>query len=162
MISIMPKKIIVFMAHPDDEVLSCFGTLARFASEGSEIVISFLTDGHLGRLSTSIETSKLINDRIQVPDKSSLQNELLETRKAVEYIDECIAVEKPSLVITHAPAISEHHEHRNLSSMVLNSVIRSVLSPWLWFTEPLPRNNGFCPNLFVDITQFMRLKLEAC
>lgn len=39
------KSIIVFAPHPDDEVLSCGGTIAKKIHEGYEVFIMFMTDG---------------------------------------------------------------------------------------------------------------------
>ena len=125
--SFKPSKVLVLMAHPDDEALSCFGTLARFSAEGSEIVIAFFTDGHQGRLNTSLESSKLINARINIIDELQVENEIVENRKFVACVDKCIASESPSLVITHGYANNEHHEHNILSKIVQNSIFRSEL-----------------------------------
>ena len=35
------KKILVIAAHPDDEVLGCGGTLAKYSKKGSKVKIIF-------------------------------------------------------------------------------------------------------------------------
>ena len=44
----MPKTVIAFHAHPDDEVLLTGGTLARLATEGHRTVIVVACDGAMG------------------------------------------------------------------------------------------------------------------
>ena len=38
----MKKNILVVAAHPDDEILGCGGTLAKYSSQGHNINILFL------------------------------------------------------------------------------------------------------------------------
>ena len=49
----MKKSIFVFAAHPDDEVLGCGGTLARYANEGATISVAFVADGISSRGDTA-------------------------------------------------------------------------------------------------------------
>lgn len=59
------KKVLIIVAHPDDEILGMGGTIAKWASEGAEIALLIVTDG-----STS-----------QYKDYSNL-NKILERKKA--------------------------------------------------------------------------------
>ena len=43
------KKIMVFAAHPDDEVLGCGGTIAMHAKKKDIVQIVFFTDGESAR-----------------------------------------------------------------------------------------------------------------
>jgi LmbE family N-acetylglucosaminyl deacetylase len=45
----MVKKILVIAAHPDDEILGCGGTMARFAKEGQEVYTVILGEGITSR-----------------------------------------------------------------------------------------------------------------
>ncbi len=44
----MPRTVIAFHAHPDDEALLTSGTMARAAAEGHRVVVVVATDGDLG------------------------------------------------------------------------------------------------------------------
>ncbi len=44
----MPRTLLAFHAHPDDEVLATGGTLARAAAHGHRVVVVTATDGALG------------------------------------------------------------------------------------------------------------------
>jgi len=45
----MKKRIVVVLAHPDDETFICGGTIARWASEGHRVVLVCATKGEMGR-----------------------------------------------------------------------------------------------------------------
>ena len=44
----MPRTLVAFHAHPDDEALLTSGTMARAAAEGHRVVVVVATDGELG------------------------------------------------------------------------------------------------------------------
>ncbi|TQN48900.1 LmbE family N-acetylglucosaminyl deacetylase [Humibacillus xanthopallidus] len=44
----MPRTLLAFHAHPDDEALLTSGTMARAAAEGHRVVLVVATDGELG------------------------------------------------------------------------------------------------------------------
>jgi len=46
----MPRKILVFAPHPDDETLACGGTIAKKVKEGHNVYIAFMTDGRNSHL----------------------------------------------------------------------------------------------------------------
>ena len=41
----MKKRVLVSIAHPDDEVLGCGGTIAKHISKGDEVFCICMTDG---------------------------------------------------------------------------------------------------------------------
>ena len=45
----MPKKILIVAAHPDDEVLGCFGTVAKLIKDGYEAFVLILGEGKTSR-----------------------------------------------------------------------------------------------------------------
>ena len=45
----MKKNILVLAAHPDDEVLGCGGTIAKYSKEGHFIHVAFMSDGVFSR-----------------------------------------------------------------------------------------------------------------
>jgi LmbE family N-acetylglucosaminyl deacetylase len=42
---VVPKRMMVFAGHPDDEIISCGGTLLKYRELGSEIIIVIATTG---------------------------------------------------------------------------------------------------------------------
>lgn len=52
------KKLLVVLAHPDDETFACGGTIAKYASHGVEVVLICATRGEAGEINdTSISKS---------------------------------------------------------------------------------------------------------
>ena len=45
------KKVLVFAAHPDDEIIGCGGTLLKYKEKGYKLSIVFYTDGISSRFS---------------------------------------------------------------------------------------------------------------
>ena len=44
-IELMFENLLVIVAHPDDEVLGCGGTVAKFSDQGASVHIAFLAHG---------------------------------------------------------------------------------------------------------------------
>ena len=44
---VYPKRIVVFSPHPDDDVISMGGTLARLADQGHEVHVAYQTSGNI-------------------------------------------------------------------------------------------------------------------
>ena len=44
------NKILIIVAHPDDEVLGCGATIAKYTKNGNEVQVVFLADGFSSRL----------------------------------------------------------------------------------------------------------------
>ena len=42
------KRVLVFVAHQDDETIGCGGTLAKWSNEGAKVHVCFMTDGATG------------------------------------------------------------------------------------------------------------------
>ncbi|HIP02250.1 MAG TPA: PIG-L family deacetylase [Campylobacterales bacterium] len=70
------KKILIVAAHPDDEVLGCFGTVARLIQEGYEAYTLILGEGKTSRdEERQVENKK---DEIAI-----LNNEILNANNAI-------------------------------------------------------------------------------
>lgn len=68
------SRVLVLAPHMDDEVFGCGGTLTACAAGGSEVVVTYLTDGSKGYIQDSV--SRLRDSEIR-----SLEAELVATRK---------------------------------------------------------------------------------
>ncbi len=55
-----PQRVLVVMAHPDDAEFICAGTVARWASEGSEIVYVLVTSGDKGSNDPTMTPEQLV------------------------------------------------------------------------------------------------------
>ena len=50
----MNKKVLVVVAHPDDEVLGCGGTIAKHINNGDSVSVLILADGETSRESNYV------------------------------------------------------------------------------------------------------------
>ena len=57
------KKILVVVAHPDDEVLGMGGSIARFAAEGKEVHLLIVTDWSSSQYKASEELERIIEQK---------------------------------------------------------------------------------------------------
>lgn len=57
------QKAMVFFAHPDDAEFMAGGTIARWASEGKEVILCVVTNGSHGSNDPSVEREELIEAR---------------------------------------------------------------------------------------------------
>jgi LmbE family N-acetylglucosaminyl deacetylase len=42
---VVPKRMMIFAGHPDDEIVSCGGTILKYQELGSEIIVVIATSG---------------------------------------------------------------------------------------------------------------------
>ncbi|WP_261798041.1 PIG-L deacetylase family protein [Campylobacter peloridis] len=110
----MKNKILIIAAHPDDEVLGCFGTIARLIKEGYEAYTLILGEGKTSRNENNLEEQKNIlenelimaNNTIGIKkvfreyfsDNSFDDTNLLKIVKAIENVKNEI---KPNIIFTH-------------------------------------------------------------
>ena len=186
MVSSSGPPVLVVAAHPDDEVLGCGGTVARIAQSGRDVHVLLLADGETSRdISVAASGSELIEARgaaarkaarilgcasidiRTLPDNRLDSMDLLDVIRPIE---EVIASRKPSTVITH------HAGDVNIDHRIVHNAIVTACRPQpgstvreLRFfeipssTEWQPPGSAlhFGPNLFVDITSTLDVKLEA-
>lgn len=171
-------NVLVVVAHPDDEVLGCGGTIALHAKGGDVVYVLFLTSGVGSRKETTVEelpkraeAAGLAHSKLRVhhiktcgfPDNQLDDESIL---IIVQDIEEVIQVCNPSVVYTHhAGDLNVDHQicHRAVMTAcrpLPGSNIRriygiEVLSSTEWGSIP------FVPTRFVDISTTMSLKMEA-
>ena len=120
---VVPKRIMVLAGHPDDEIISCGGTLLKYQALGSEIIVVVATSG-LGGYARNNQKEGLIKQRKQELDsvRSSLKCDIIEleflnmevNREKISKITNLIRNIKPQVILM--PHYSDFHRvHRNLS-----------------------------------------------
>jgi len=92
----MNKKILIIAAHPDDEVLGCFGTVARLIKEGYEAYTLILGEGK-----TSRDTEKLDNELLVLNDEIIKANDNIDLLDIVKLITKVKDEIKPNSYKTH-------------------------------------------------------------
>lgn len=186
----MSRRIAVVVAHPDDEVLGCGGTLKRHTLEGDEVHTVILADGESSRslgdmpLSDSEIESQIVNRRAAArevatilgvhqahfhdfPDNALDTRALLDVIRVVEAHIQQIA---PEIVYTHH-AGDVNVDHRLVHQAVItacrpvpnHSVRRLLFFETASSTEWQPAHSAqnFLPNWFVDIGATLEHKIAA-
>ena len=173
-------NVLVFAAHPDDEVLGMGGTIARHADEGDAVRVVCVTDGSSSQYPGDAAVRERKNDEAQraaailgVADyvHLDLPDMRLDTVPHVELnrvVDDQLRAFAPAVVYTAHPDVNR--DHRALFDSVSVGVrptpgqpVRRVLTyAPTSSTEWTPAGaNWFVPTWFVDITATLERKLQA-
>lgn len=179
----MKDRILVLAAHPDDEVLGCGGTLARYSKEGCNVHVAFLADGVYSRTNASADSEKELRRSAaskalailgvtsfsfsDFPDNRMDTVAGLDVAKVIEGL---IETYNPTIVFTH------HHgdvnvDHRKVheatvvacrpqpSRKVHTLLCYEVASSSEWQLPVV--GQSFSPNWYVDISDHLTLKLQS-
>jgi LmbE family N-acetylglucosaminyl deacetylase len=174
-------NILAVVAHPDDEVLGCGGTLARHIERGDDVRILFLTNGtsarghdpaKIQRRRTAAQAAAQALGAMELVWRDFPDN-MLDTRPLLELVRTVEAVIRetcPDVIYTHH-AGDLNVDHRLTHQAVITSCrplptskIRliaafEVLSSTEW--QSPSAETAFVPRLYVDITRTMERKLSA-
>ncbi len=173
------NKVLVVAVHPDDETLGCGGTLLKHKHKGDEINWLIATDikeseGYNEKTVKSRE-AEIIKIK-KLFDFNSVNRLGLSTTKIDKYsiseliqkISSVINKVKPNIV--YLPFKGDVHSDHKYIFDAAYSCTKSFRYPFikkiysmevLSETEFSPDDNGFIPNLFVDISDYIDKKIEA-
>jgi LmbE family N-acetylglucosaminyl deacetylase len=179
-------KYLIVVAHPDDEVLGCGGTIARLAREGHDVYIAILGEGLTSRYKKSEKSN---NKKVAALEAHSRQVaeflnckdiffhnlpdncfDTLPLLKIVQLIEALIKQIQPQIIFTH------HRGDLNIDHSILHRAVLTATRPvsgctvqeiyavevassteWTFGQlQPL-----FRPNTFVDICATLETKVEA-
>ena len=183
----MSTKVLVVVAHPDDEVLGCGGSMAKWAQAGNDVHVIILSEGITSRddirdrNKRQTELSALAKSAVKSADILSLKSinlfdfpdnrmdsiHLLEVVKKIEsVVDEL----KPDHVVTH------HGGDLNIDHRIVHQAVITACRPIpdhpvkriLTFESPSATEwqfssakNIFSPNWFEDISRTLDFKIKA-
>lgn len=179
------NRILVIVAHPDDEVLGAGGTIAKLVKEGKDVSLLIVTDGsssqyhNADNLDEIIEKKKietrLCADVLGIKDiyYGGLPDMKLDSTPHVAIngvIEEVVDKVQPDTVFTHFWGdVNCDHQNVYKSTLVavrpvLGQIVRElycyrVPSSTEW--TPNKADTMFMPNVFVDITEVAEQKYEA-
>jgi len=175
---------LVVAAHPDDEVLGCGASIAKWSSMGEEVHVLIMSEGITSRSNTrniglkSKELS-LLNKSAQLageiigatsvkllgfPDNRMDSLDLLDVIKSVEKEVDRL---KPNLVVTH------HNGDLNIDHRIIHDAVVTACRPLpghsvcrlLAFEVPSStewqQNAVFQPNFFEDVSKTIHYKMQA-
>lgn len=181
------NKTLVIAAHPDDEVLGCGATIAKYAAKGADVRILILSEGATARDSTrdrqkhakelralnlaAQKAAKILGATsvtlLGFPDNRLDGTDLLDVVKSIETVTSSF---KPDTVFTHAKG-DVNVDHRITHEAVLTACRatpgQSVRELFFFetpsSTEWRPPCDGetFAPNWFEDVSKTLSLKLKA-
>lgn len=180
------KRILIVVAHPDDEVLGIGGTIAKYALAGHKVYCLFLGEGVTSRYRERVEAEEkeigVLRRQAEkaatilgttrgifktFPDNRFDSVPLLEIVKTVEEVKEEI---EPDIVYTH------HQGDLNVDHQITSKAVATAfrymegerVNRTYFFETPsstecsLPNSqNFFLPNTFVDISETLENKIEA-
>jgi N-acetylglucosamine malate deacetylase 1 len=173
-------KVVVFAAHPDDEVLGMGGTIAVHADRGDTVTVVCLTDGSSTQYAGNVALRNQKNAEAQAAARIlgvdeyvhlDLPDMRLDTLAHVDLnqvVDQHLRERAPEVVYTAHPDVNL--DHRMLfDSVTVGSrptpgqpVQRLLTYAPTSSTEWTPAaTNWFVPNWFVDITATFQRKVEA-
>ncbi|TFG07666.1 MAG: hypothetical protein EU539_04345 [Promethearchaeota archaeon] len=120
---VVPKRMMVLAGHPDDELISCGGTILKYQSLGSEILVVVATAG-LGGYAKKEQKESIVDQREnELKRVSEVMNcefielgysDMLINRKKISKLTNLIRDFKPHVILL--PHHTDFHRvHRNLA-----------------------------------------------
>jgi N-acetylglucosamine malate deacetylase 1 len=181
------KNILIIAAHPDDEVLGCGGSIAKWVNKGHNIFSLIMAEGATSRDNERDQNSrrkdlkhlkkyaeqagKLLGVKsvtlLDFPDNRMDSIDLLDVIKPIEKIIEKI---KPSTILTHS-SFDLNIDHQIIHKAVVTAcrpIVNNSVKRILAFEVPSSTEwqspldgNFFFPNWFENISDTLDLKIKA-
>ncbi len=176
----MNKKILIVAAHPDDEVLGCFGTTAKLIKEGYEAYTLILGEGKTSRdIVNKKDALAVLNKEIKkanavigikkvyvesFPDNRFDSIDLLNIIKVISKVKEEV---KPDIIFTH------YKNDLNIDHQITYKAVITATRPMedecvkeIYSFEILSSTEwnyplSFVPDTYFDIKNTINLKIEA-
>ncbi len=180
----MSKKILIVASHPDDEVLGCFGTVAKLIKEGYEAYTLILGEGKTSRDEQRVVESKkqeieVLNTEIQkANDTIGIKKVFVESFAdnrfdSVDLLDIVKVISKvkkevqPDIIFTHFEN-DLNIDHRITYQAVLTATrpmedecVKEIYSFEILSSTEWNYPLSFSPDTFFDISDTINLKIEA-
>ncbi len=176
-------NILAIGCHPDDLEIGCGGTLAKFASEGHNVIMCHVANGNMGHAvimpeelrnirtkeaedaGRVIGASEVIN--LDVPDlEVNSYNEA-----TIKKVIDVVRYSKPDMIITHSPE-DYMKDHLEVNKLVFDASFSSSVPHFstkhssfsgivpIYFMDTLAGVN-FLPEEYVDVTDTIEMKINA-
>ena len=180
----MNKKILIIAAHPDDEVLGCFGTVARLIKEGYEAYTLILGVGKTSRdekrmVENRKDDIELLNNEIEdanaiigikkvfvesFPDNRFDSVDLLDIIKVISKVKEEV---QPDIIFTHY-ANDLNIDHQKTYEAVITATrpmqdecVKEIYSFEILSSTEWNYPLSFSPDTYFDISETLDLKIES-
>jgi len=169
-------KVIVFAPHNDDEVLGVGGTIAKHVAKGHSVYICEVTSGQDQKRLENIQREALnAHEILGVTDTIFLDLPVvglanISTRRLNKAMHDVVQKIKPD--IAYIPHKGDMHIDHTMVAESAMVALRPVDSPQIkaiYAYETLSEtewnipsvDNAFIPNIWVDITETIDIKLKA-
>lgn len=161
----MPDKILVFAAHPDDDVIGCGGSLAKHIEKGNKVSVCYMTSGEAGSLDYDKKELAAIREeeakkasRILGIEKlfflRSPDGYLEATKSNLIKLTSLIRSEKPNTVYVHHAA-DGHRDHKATYQLVVEAIGRAGVKCFQECgKEPWPTGNVLSYEVWTPLAQF--------
>lgn len=175
------KRVLVFAAHPDDDIIGVGGSLAKHVRLGHLVSVCYLTSGASGSLDCGKEELARVREGearkaanvIGFKDQVFLRNRdgyLEYNEKNLKRLIELVREKRPDVIYVHSES-DGHQDHRTTFRLVIESVGRAG-GPWFqeckgkpWVTGTVLAYEVWTPlsdfNYVENISDFMDKKLAA-
>lgn len=182
---INPKRMLVILAHPDDESFAIGGTLAKYAHQDVEVILLCATRGEAGIPGLSPEETGAIREAelrqaaqhlgVEVYFLGYQDGKLAQTKpeKLLETIACWIDLVQPQVIITFGPdGVSRHPDHVTISRIVTQAYDQFYKKGLLLYIHPSEATILGCgvsflnaeeekPLVEVDISKYKMEKVRA-
>lgn len=153
------------MAHPDDAELCMGGTLARFAHAGYDvhIVVASIPNLREARVEETRRAAAILGAKVHWAfHEGTWRIEDIPVSNLVGIFDEFVRNLAPHLIFTHWDH-DTHYDHVTVAKAALASVRRRSVNVYMCESPNLyaPTEIAFDANTFVDITNFMKQRLDS-
>ena len=178
----MNKNCLIVAAHPDDEVLGCFGTMVKLIHKGWTVYTLILSGGKTSRGHVDLQEIEILRAEMNAanaligvshvsqanfPDNAFDSISLLEIVKCIE---KEISEVKPAIIFTH------HIGDMNVDHQLTHKAVLTATRPMkdetvkAIYSMEIPSSTewnsfnlttSFVPNVFSDISETIDLKIKA-
>jgi LmbE family N-acetylglucosaminyl deacetylase len=180
---VVPESMMIFGAHPDDELISAGGTIMKYAELGTKVTTVVVTNG-LGGYAKASEKKKIAETRAKEFELVTKYmkcdfielnyDEITVNRKFVSQITNLIRKHQPQIVFLPHPT-DVHRAHRRLAKTVREAIYHTATgrayggygkdfmpSAVYCYESPSCKFQYIDANVFVtvDISQFWNKKVE--
>ena len=175
-------RILAIGAHPDDIEIACSGTLAKCVARGDTVMVCHASSGNLGHVIIPPDELKVMraNEAKRAGAMAGIEvfhggfddlDIYTDNKEARDKMVEVIRYANPDLIITHAPD-DYMPDHTAVSKLVFDASFTATLPNYatansnnacklvpIFYMDTLA-GVGFNPTVYVDVTDFIDLKLQ--
>ena len=179
------KRVLIIVAHPDDEVLGMGGTIAKLVKDGNTVDVLIVTDGSSSQYRDSDHLTEIIEAKkketrncanvlgvrdIYYGELPDMKLDMTPHVRINQVIEEVIDKVQPDTVFTHFWGdVNCDHQNVYKSTLVavrpvMGQVVRELYCYRVPSSTEWTPNKGdtmFMPNYFVNIEQYAEQKYKA-